>query len=261
MTDRARSKTWISHVDLALTDSVAVEKGEMACIDTATGLLTKGAASLTLKAIGYFDESGTGDDETLFRVELFEGFWGHWWDNDSGTAVVATDLGSPCWIKDDRTVSGDSTGRSPAGIVWGVDTLEGVLVAMDTPMSGDVEPEGSAQIIASGDYVPTLTNTTNVAASALLDARYQRIGNTVIVFLALTIDVTAAAATELQLTLPVASDLAAVNDLTGSMASNETVGAVAQVAGDIATNRASITYTAVGTGVVTWRGSFSYIVL
>lgn len=261
MTDRARSKTWIAYVDLALTNAVAVEKGEMACVDTATGLLTKGAASLTLKPIGYFDESGTGDGSTKFRVELFEGFWGHWWDNDTGTAVVATDFGSACWIKDDRTVSGSSTGRSPAGIVWGVDTLEGVLVAMDTPMSGDVEPEGASQILASGDYVPTLTLTTNVAAAVLLDARYVRVGNTVIVFLALTIDVTAAAATVLDVDLPVASALAAVNDVIGSMASGETVGAVAQVSADITNDRASITYTAVGTGVVTWRGSFSYIVL
>jgi hypothetical protein len=261
MTDRMTSKTWIEYVDLALTNAVAVEKGEMACVDTATGLLTKGGTSLTLRPIGYFEESGTGDDETLFRVRLFQGFWGHWWDNDAGTAVVATDFGSPCWIKDDRTVSGSGTGRSVAGIVWGVDEIEGVLVAMDTPMSGDVEPEGAAQILASGDYVPTLTDVTNVAASALLDARYVRVGNTVIVFLAVTIDVTAAAATELGVSLPVASALAAVNDLTGIMGSGETVGAVAQVLGDVTNDRAAITFTAVGTGVVTWRGSFSYIVI
>lgn len=125
---------------------------------------------------------------------------------------------------------------------------------------GEVSAEALAESIA-GEYVPTLTDTTNVAASAVLDARYMRIDNTVTVFLAVTVDVTAAAATVLDISLPVASNFAAANDCIGMMASNETVGAVAQISAQTTTNLATLTYTAVGTGVVTWRGSFSYTVI
>jgi len=125
-----RNEAW-GFFEGPLTNAVFVERGVLACIDTATGLLDKGGVSLTLTPIGYFEEDGTGDGVTTFRVRLFREIRVHAWDNDTaGTPVVATDLGNPCYILDERTVSGsDGVGtRSVAGTVWGVDATNGVLV-------------------------------------------------------------------------------------------------------------------------------------
>jgi len=128
-----RNEAW-SYLEAPLTNAVAVERGELAVIDTATGLLDKGGVSLTLSPIGYFEEDGTGDGATNFRVRLFREIRVHRWENDTaGTPVVATDFGSPCYILDERTVSGsDGAGtRSSAGTVFGVDT-SGVTVLPPT---------------------------------------------------------------------------------------------------------------------------------
>jgi hypothetical protein len=116
-----------------LTNAIAVEKGELACIDTATGLLTIGATSLTLRPIGTFEVDGvvTGDGSATVRVKLFDEIRVHYFDNDTGgTPVVATDLGNLCYVLDGRTVTGDATGASAAGRVWGVNTRYGVAVEM-----------------------------------------------------------------------------------------------------------------------------------
>lgn len=130
MTERmTRNEAW-GYFEHALTNTVAVEKGELACLDTSTGFLTKGGVSTTLRPIGYFTTNGTGDGTTKFRVRLFNEIRIHWWDNDSGTAVTAADIGSECFILDDRTVSGLGTGRSSAGRVWAVNATNGVAVEM-----------------------------------------------------------------------------------------------------------------------------------
>jgi hypothetical protein len=124
-----RNEAW-EYFEGVLTNLVAVEKGKLACIDTATGLLTNGATSATLRPIGYWDEDLTGDGSATVRVRLFHEIRVHWFDNDTGTAVVATDLGNLCYILDETTVTGDPTGASAAGRVWAVDTTNGVAVEM-----------------------------------------------------------------------------------------------------------------------------------
>lgn len=57
-----------------------------------------------------------------------------------------------------------------------------------------------------GTYTPTLTGVTNVAASTSYPAQYQRVGNTVTVSGKLDLDPTAAVATELGISIPIASN-------------------------------------------------------
>lgn len=255
MTDRmTRNERW-EYAQFVLANTIVVEKGKMACLDTSSGEATNGAVSTTLRPIGYWDESITGDGTAEVRVRLFDHLRLHWWDNDTGTAVDAADIGSLCFILDETTVSADSTSRSVAGRVYAINATNGVLVDM---VQDDTDSVAS---FSSGDYVPVLTDTTNVAASVLLDARFIRINNTVVVYFALTIDATAAAATVLEISLPVASVLAAANDLIGHAVSAETVGEPSTILAETTNNTAQMAFTAVGTGVVTWRGSFSYLVL
>ena len=125
-----RNETW-KYFEHPLTNAVAVERGEMAVIDTATGLLTKGSTSTTQRPIGYFEADTTGDGVTNVRVRLFDEIRIHYWDNDTGgTPVVAAGIGGVCYILDDRTVTGASAGASVAGRVWGISTLNGVAVEM-----------------------------------------------------------------------------------------------------------------------------------
>lgn len=249
-----RNEAW-AYFEHALTNLESVEKGEMACLDTATGLLVKGATSLTLRPIGYFTDTVIGDGTTNVRVRLFDELRLHWWENDTGTPVVAADIGSLAFVLDDRTVTGDSTGASIAGRVWAVDTTNGVLIGMVN------DDNGQPASFASGEYVPTIVDTTNVAASVLVAARFIRMNNTVIVYFAVTIDATGAGAVEFTLTLPVASAIAAVGDLTGHANTEVVDEDQAVIAGDVALDTASVTYTAIATGVVAWAGSFSYQVL
>lgn len=74
--------------------------------------------------------------------------------------------------------------------------------------------------ISSGTYEPTLTNGTNVAASAAKPANWIRIGNIVTVTGTLLIDPTSAnTLTQLSISLPIASNLA--GNECGGVASND----------------------------------------
>lgn len=130
MTDRmTRNEAW-GYFEHPLTAAQVAEKGKLACLQTATGLLAIGAASTTLRPIGYFDENATGDGVAKVRVRLFDEIRIHWWVNDGVVPVVAADVGKQCFIKDTVTVSGDGTGRSAAGRVWAVNAANGVGVEM-----------------------------------------------------------------------------------------------------------------------------------
>ena len=125
-----RNEAW-SYFEHPLTAAAVAERGKMACLDTSTGLLALGATSTTLRPIGYFDEDATGDGTTNVRVRLFDEIRVHWWANDdAGTPVVAADVGSLCYVLDDATVTGDATGASSAGRVWGLNATNGVAVEM-----------------------------------------------------------------------------------------------------------------------------------
>lgn len=254
-THRIEDWAWFEH---PLTTAEVGEKGEMVCLDESNGLLRMGQVSLTLRPIGTLDNGDgttTGDGTTKVRVKLFDQIRIHWFENDVATPVVAADIGGLAYILDAFTVSGDSTGRSVAGRVWSVNTSLGVLMSM---VDDDI---GLPTSFASGEYVPTLTLVTNLAAAVLVAARFVRINNTVTVYFGVTLDVTGAGAAELGISLPVASALAAAGDLTGHANSLTVDEDQAVVAADAGNDRAAMNYTGIATGVIAWAGSFSYRVL
>ena len=254
-THRREAWGWFEH---PLTTAEVGEKGEMVVLDEANGLLRMGQVSTTLRPIGTLDNGDgttTGDGTTNVRVRLFKEIRIDWFENDTATPVVAADIGSLAYILDAFTVSGDSTARSVAGRVWAVSASLGVLMSM---VDDDI---GLPTSFASGDYVPTLTDETNIAASVLVAARFVRINNTVTVYFGVTLDITGAGAAELGISLPVASTLAAAGDLTGHANSLTVDEDQAVVAGDVANDRAAMNYTGIATGVIAWAGSFSYRVL
>jgi hypothetical protein len=94
----------------------------------AAGYAVPGSTATTLTYLGRAEESvdNTGGDSgsrliCIRRARAFR------WDNDSAAPVAQAGLGKPAYITDDHTVSGTSTGRSPAGIVIDI-TPDGVWV-------------------------------------------------------------------------------------------------------------------------------------
>jgi hypothetical protein len=115
-----------------LKNAAVAHEGGMACIDTADGSLVPAAVSATLVPIGYFIDVGetgvTGDGTKTVKVRLFKEVIAWWYTNDTGTPITDAKFASVCYALDDQTVTGNATGKSKAGRVWGVDATKGVLV-------------------------------------------------------------------------------------------------------------------------------------
>lgn len=103
-----------------------VYAGTIAVLD-ASGNLTKGITSTTLKCVGVFDQpyDNTGGAAGAISGEPKLGIFGPFANSAAGDQIANTDIGSDCYIVDDQTVaktSGTST-RSIAGKVHLVDSL------------------------------------------------------------------------------------------------------------------------------------------
>lgn len=108
-----------------------------------------------------------------------------------------------------------------------------------TPAAGTFTTLANAQgAIISGTYTPTLFNTTNVAASTAYVCQYSRVGDVVTVSGRVDIDTTAApAATALGMSLPIASNLTASQQVGGAGCSTGT-GNRYGITGDTTNDRA-----------------------
>ena len=124
------SQTW-ARCAMVLTNAVLAEKGKLACIDTSTGLVTKGGISTTLRPIGHFSETLTGNGTAKVLIQLFREITLQRWTNSGTDPVDVNDIGKVCYIATDTTVAETSNGGtlSVAGVVWDV-SAAGVLVEM-----------------------------------------------------------------------------------------------------------------------------------
>lgn len=125
-----RSKT-TKAFEHALTNGVTVEKGQTAYFDTSTSLLTEGGTSTTLKCIGVYDRACEGDGVKKARVRLFKEIRLNYFVNDTGTPVVASDMLTPAYAVGANAVTSASAGASQVGIIWGVNSVNGVAVQVD----------------------------------------------------------------------------------------------------------------------------------
>ena len=122
------------------------------------------------------------------------------------------------------TAAGNFSQLTPAG----VKTLLAITMADVTDLP----------VLASGTYTPTLTNSTNVAASTAYVCQYLRLGNTVTVSGQVDIDpTTASTSTDLRMSLPIAATFGALSYCAGTAVCN-TVAQSLPVVADVANNRA-----------------------
>lgn len=117
-----------------------------------------------------------------------------------------------------NTILAANADDTPAAVTIEVQQVLGRITA------GNIKGLSVAELltllgIAYGTWIPTLFNTTNVAASTAYSSSYCKIGTIVMFGGRIAIDVTAAAATELGIELPIASAFATAREL-GGTASN-----------------------------------------
>lgn len=214
-------------------------------------IFTKDSASilsaLTLSAgnnqSGYPATYGYGAALTLYGGQ-YTGALGYFQlqarsDSSTATTLTGTPGGALTW-------GGNAiwhAGNDGSGSGLDADTVDGVGAAAST-------------------YTPTLSNTTNVAASTAFVCQYLRVGNTVTVSGKVNIDPTAAGATLLGISLPIASAFTSDEELCGTAALS---GGASQESGAIyadATNdRASLSFYAVTTSNSAWYFTFTYRVI
>lgn len=104
-------------------------KNGAAGIDLSTGKVEPGHAETDLFMIGKFAETiDATSAEKLINVDLCRELEIEWWENSAGSPLDAGDVGGLCYVEDDQTVTGDSSGASVAGRVWAVDSTRGVAV-------------------------------------------------------------------------------------------------------------------------------------
>ena len=120
---------------------------------------------------------------------------------------------------------------------------------------------GGVAFPVSGTYTPTLTNTTNIATSTAFACQYLRVGNVVHVAGRVDIDATLAGATStvLDMTLPIASDIASSINL-GGVGSNAS-GASGEIRGDATGILARFTYPSGTTANSSFFFTFTYLVI
>lgn len=116
---------------------------------------------------------------------------------------------------------------------------------------------------ADGVYTPTLTNGTNVAGSAAYECQYLRVGNTVTVSGKLDVDPTAAGPTytEIGISLPIASNIGAVEDCCGTANGYAITSESAVIMGDAANNRATMAWNTVNLSNHGMHFEFTYQVI
>lgn len=107
-------------------------------------------------------------------------------------------------------------------------------------------------------YTPTLTNTTNVAASTARQCTYFRVGNVVTVSGQLDIDPTAIGQIVLGISLPVASNFTTAFQLGGTGAATTVTDNAAGIISDATNDRATLSYIAVDTTNHTVAFGFTY---
>lgn len=116
----------------------------VACFDTADGNIVPVSAATTLKPIGIFESSGTGDGSTnvgirlLAPVQIIEAV------NGGDSDADATDRGSLCYLLEGAgalAVTMDDTSRSAFGMVYGVSGTT-VYVAVNMGPQGPQGPQG-----------------------------------------------------------------------------------------------------------------------
>lgn len=192
--------------------------------------------------------SGTVNSGTAGQLAYYAGTGTAVSGTNAGTGIL-TFLGTPSSANLATAVT-DETGSG--ALVFGTSPT------LTTPVFSGV-PTGT---VTSGTYTPTLFNVLNVSASTAYVCQYMRVGNVVTVSGAVDIDPTVAtSATLLEMSLPIASNLADFNQCCGTAVAGGAIGNSASVLGQTTDNRAQFFMTPTSASNLGYGFSFTYLII
>ena len=149
-------------------------------------------------------------------------------------------------------------GASAAGDVVGPASAVDNQFALFDSTTGKLIKAGG--LYAQSTYSPTLYNTENISASTAYVCSYYRVGNIVTVFGWVGIDPTSAAlGTTLGLSLPIASNFTAIENLNG--VGSNFYKESCRIYADTTNDRATMNWTATEVANNTWSFIFAYRVI
>lgn len=181
----------------------------------------------------------------------------------SGTSMTTAEAGAIEYTTDDlfftiatgtarkRLLMADPVGGLTSGRIPFVTTNGRLTDDSDLTFSTDtltvtkivVGAGASVGKLDHGTYTPTLTNAANLAASTAYECQYIRVGNTVVVSGKVDVDPTlAATATQLGISLPIASNFGAQEDCGGSAFASGIAGQGAAIRADATNDRAEMVW-------------------
>lgn len=133
---------------------------------------------------------------------------------DTFTGRTLTGTANEITVVNGDGVSGNPTISIPSAVTLTGKTLTGGTYAGVSSLQLGADTAVTA--LTTGTYTPTLTNTTNVAASTAYLSNYYRVGNYITVFGRVDIDPTAAGAVVLEMSTPVATNFTSTIQAAGS---------------------------------------------
>lgn len=190
--------------------------------------------------------------------------------NSGGTLAERARVHASGGVSIGDTTDPGATNLRVAGTSALVGGISGTLSTAAINASGAVNISSSLQCdsivndtgLAHGTYTPTYTAVTNVdSATTTGSGKYLRVGNTVHVVARFSIDATTTlVASEVGISLPVASNFANVFDLSG-VGNGETTYESGICEADTGNDRCSFKFVPVATSGQTWVVSFTYLVI
>jgi len=153
-----------SLLQLTVKDAKTIYAGALVAVD-ATGYALPAADAANLRVLGRAEHSAAAGEKVVIKRGIFL------FDNNSGDAVDAADIGGYCYVADDQTVQATANINAVvAGLVRGV-TADGVYV--DTTQN----PDGSAAGATAGSAAGTISGA--AAGAAAIAADLEDAGSTI----------------------------------------------------------------------------------
>lgn len=225
--------------------------------------------SMTAPTVKYSDANGATDERTWKLFADGQDFYGRIYDDAEAVTTdflrvnrTTTTLNFVEHFKPKLTIGSDADYdifyRGTDGLVkrLGNGTTGQYLTATTS-----AAPTWSTPAYSSGQYTPTLTNLTNVAASTAFQCQWTRIGNVVHVSGKVSIDPTSGSSTvQLGMSLPVASGFGGTGELAGTAAVPNIQGLSAAILADNVNGRAEFQFIHTDTGNNTFWFTFTYYV-
>lgn len=247
---QATSPTLVTPI-LGQASATDISVGDGSFSTTTTGAIALSSGTPIL----YYYNTGQTTDQKLWETRVLNNTFVLRTRTDvngaGNTALTITRSGTG--------ITGWNLSMDTAGLyTYGTGIISGTAFHNNSAAQGGA----AQQDIRSGTYTPTLTNTTNVAASTPHVTQWMRVGNVVTVAGNVTITATASATnTILGMSLPVASNITGDENL-GGCAQNTTAGdqPSVSISGGASTDTALFQFTPNTTSARTYSFTFTYLV-